>query len=101
MADDSNRPERPRLEPEIIPPARARGDSDWSQGGWRPQVSGVSGTHRIYVTRLGPFGMTLLMLIIGILIAVILLAVLGAVLIWIPILALLVAAGAIFRLLRR
>jgi hypothetical protein len=99
MADDSNQPERPRLEPEIIPPARAREDSDWSQRGWRPQVS--SGTHRIYVTRLGPFGMTLLMLIIGILIAVILLAVVGAVLIWIPILALLVVAGAIFRLLRR
>ena len=45
--------------------------------------------------------MTLLMLIIGVVIAVILLAVVGAVLIWIPILALLVAAGAIFRLLRR
>ena len=101
MADDSTQPERPRLEPEIIPPARARDDSDWTQRGWRPQMSGASGTHRIYVTRLGPFGMTLLMLIIGIVIAVILLAVVGAVLIWIPILALLVAAGAIFRLLRR
>jgi len=32
---------------------------------------------------------------------VILLAVIGAVLIWIPVVALLVAAGAIFRLLRR
>ena len=41
------------------------------------------------------------MLIVGVVIAVILLAVLGAVLIWIPVLALLVAAGAIFRLLRR
>ena len=102
MADDTTRPERPRLEPEIIPPARARGDSDnWTQRGQRPEISGVSGTHRIYVTRLGPFGMTLLMLIIGIVIAVILLAVVGAVLIWIPILALLVVAGAIFRLLRR
>jgi len=101
MADDSNRPERPRLEPEIIPPARARGDGDWSQRSWRPETSSASATHRIYVTRLGPFGMTLLMLIIGIVIAVILLAVVGVVLIWIPILALLVAAGVIFRLLRR
>jgi hypothetical protein len=41
------------------------------------------------------------MLIVGVVIAAILLAVLGAVLIWIPVLALLVAAGAIFRLLRR
>jgi hypothetical protein len=40
-------------------------------------------------------------LIVGILAAVILLAVLGAVLIWIPMIALLVAAGAIFRILRR
>jgi hypothetical protein len=41
------------------------------------------------------------MLIVGVLAAVILLAVIGAVLIWIPVVALLVAAGAIFRLLRR
>jgi len=58
-------------------------------------------THRIYVARLGPFGIALLMLIIGVLAAVILLAVVGVVLIWIPVVALLVAAGAIFRLLRR
>jgi len=38
--------------------------------------------HRIYVARLGPFGVALLMLIVGILAAVILLAVVGAVLIW-------------------
>jgi hypothetical protein len=101
MADNSDHPEQPRLEPEIIPPARARSKSDWSQRGWQPETSSMSGTHRIYVTRLGPFGMTLLMLIIGLLIAVVLLAVLGAVLVWIPILALLVAVGFIFRLLRR
>ena len=41
------------------------------------------------------------MLIIGIVIAFILLAVVGAILIWIPILAGLLAVGAIFRLLRR
>jgi hypothetical protein len=58
-------------------------------------------THRIYVARLGPFAIALLMLIVGVLAAVILLAVIGAVLIWIPVVALLVAAGAIFRLLRR
>jgi hypothetical protein len=57
--------------------------------------------HRIYVARLGPFGVALLMLIVGILAAVILLAVVGAVLIWIPVFALLLAAGVVFRLLRR
>jgi hypothetical protein len=41
------------------------------------------------------------MLILGFVAAVILLAVVGAILVWIPILALLVAAGVVFRLLRR
>jgi hypothetical protein len=97
MAKALNQPERPRLEPEIIPPERNRRESDWRQDAWRPYIS----THRIYVGRLGPFGVALLMLIVGILVAVILLAVLGAILIWIPILALLLAAGVMFRLLRR
>lgn len=100
MMKDSNRPERPRLEPEIIPPDRT--GSDWRQHAGRPDVSTLAGgAHRIYVTRLGPFGVALLMLVVGILAAVILLAVLGAVLLWIPVVALLLAAGAIFRLLRR
>jgi hypothetical protein len=43
----------------------------------------------------------MLMLVIGIVIAVILLATIGAILVWIPILALLLAAGVIYRLLRR
>jgi hypothetical protein len=100
MMRDSDRPERPRLEPEIIPPARSRRGSDWQQYVWRSQAS-AGETHRIYVTRLGPFGMALLMLVIGIVIAVILLATIGAILVWIPILALLLAAGVIYRLLRR
>ncbi len=101
MAQDSNRPERPRLEPEIIPPDRTRREPDWPQDAWRPYVSTAGGTHRIFVAGLGPFGIAVVMLIVGILVAVILLAVVGAVLVWIPIFALLVAAGAVFRLLRR
>jgi hypothetical protein len=97
---DSDRPERPRLEPEIIPPERGRRGTDWQQYVWRSQAS-TGETHRIYVTRLGPFGMAMLMLVIGIVIAVILLATIGAILVWIPILALLLAAGVIYRLLRR
>ena len=58
-------------------------------------------THRLYVAKFGPFGLAMLMLIIGFAAAVILLAVVGAILVWIPILALLVSAGVIYRLLRR
>jgi hypothetical protein len=102
MAEKSDIPERPRAEPEIIPPDRTGRESDWRRYEWRPDASAFTGqTHRIYVGRVGPFGIALFLLIVGIVIAVILLAVLGAVLIWIPVLALLVAAGAIFRLLRR
>jgi hypothetical protein len=101
MAEDSNQPERPRLEPEIIPPDRTRREPDWPQNAWRPHASTAGGMHRIYVARLGPFGVALLMLIVGILAAVILLAVVGAVLIWIPVFALLLTAGVVFRLLRR
>lgn len=96
MAEHSTRPERPRLEPEIIPPRRERRDGDW-----RPYVATMSGTHRIYVAQLGPLRMGLLMAVVAILVAVTLLAVLGAVLVWIPIFALLLGVGVIFRLLRR
>jgi hypothetical protein len=102
MAENSNRPERPRLEPEIIPPARSRHESGWQHDVWPPYMSSsTGGTHRLYVARLGPFGLAVLMLLIGIVIAVLVLAVVGAILVWIPILALLLAAGVIFRLWRR
>lgn len=101
MADNSNRPERPRLEPEIIPPARGRRGSDWYQDVWPPYVSAAGSTHRIYIAKLGPFGFALLMLVVGIVAAMVVLAVVGAILIWIPILAILLAAGVVFRLLRR
>ncbi|MGA8651217.1 MAG: hypothetical protein ACLP19_04110 [Xanthobacteraceae bacterium] len=101
MAEHSDRPERPRLEPEIIPPARGRRESGWQHDLWEPYAPSAGTTHRLYVARLGPFGFAILMMIIGFVAAVILLAVVGAILVWIPILALLVAAGLIFRLLRR
>ncbi len=101
MAEDPDRPERPRLEPEIIPPERSRGDSEWPPRAWRSYGSGAHIRQQIYVAKLGPFGFALLMAIIGIVAALILLAVVGAILVWIPILALLLAAGFIYRLLRR
>jgi hypothetical protein len=85
-------------EPEIIPPsagARLR-DSDaiWVSFNER-------GTHRIYVTRLGPFSLVLLALGIGLLAALVLILVIGTFLIWISLVALLVIATIIFALLRQ
>jgi hypothetical protein len=102
MTDKSDMPEQPRAEPEIIPPDRTNRAPDWRHRAWPPDGSAwVGGTQRIYVGRIGPFGLALLMLIVGVLAAVIRLTVVGAVLLWIPILVLLVAAGAVYRLLRR
>jgi hypothetical protein len=99
MAHYSDRPERPRLEPEIIPPAHGRREPGCDV--WEPYAPSAGTTHRLYVAKFGPFGLAMLMLIIGFVAAVILLAVVGAILVWIPILALLVSAGVIYRLLRR
>ena len=107
MVDDPDQPERPRVEPEIIPPDRNPRRPDWRRQAWRRQTrqpffsTAADETHRIYVTRLGPLGVALLILIVGVIAAVILLALVGAVLIWIPAVALLLAVGALFRLFRR
>jgi hypothetical protein len=58
-------------------------------------------SHRIYTARLGPFGLILMALAIAIAAAVMLVLLLGAVLFWIPILVLLVAAAVISGLLRK
>jgi len=97
MAQDPNKPERPRVEPEIIPPDRGRG-SDW------PPPYGFSetrSTHRFYVTRISPFGFALMMLVIGLLAAVFLLVLISTALIWIPLLAVFVVIAAIFRFFGR
>ena len=107
MVDDPDQPERPRVEPEIIPPDRSPRRPDWREQAWRQQTwqpffsTAADETHRIYVAKLGPLGVALLILLIGVIAAVILLALVGAVLIWIPVVALLVAIGALFRLFRR
>jgi hypothetical protein len=101
MTHYSDRPERPRLEPEIIPPARGRRYPGWQSDIREPYAPNSGATHRLYMAKFGPFGLAILMLIIGFVAAVVLLAVVGAILVWIPILALLVSAGVIYRLLRR
>jgi hypothetical protein len=101
MAHYTDRPERPRLEPEIIPPARGRREPGWQYDVWEPYAPNAGAARRLYMAKFGPFGLAMIMLAIGFLAGVILLAVVGALLVWIPILALLVGAGVVFRLLRR
>ena len=104
MANDKDQPELPRVEPEIIPPDRQeRGPergSDW-RAAWRPSgPNQTAGMHRVYVTRIGPFGFAMLMLGFAILAAAILLIFAGAILLWLPVVALLIVVGAIVRFLR-
>jgi hypothetical protein len=101
MTYDNEPPERPRAEPEIIPPNRGGRQSDWRNSPWHGNVfTGTRGTQRVYVTRVGPLSVALLMLAIAAIIAIIVIATLGLVLIWIPVLAVVVVAAALFRLFR-
>ena len=97
MSHNWNRTDRPRLEPEIIPPRYRRRDGDWLEGGFAPYTSSAGGTQRIYFTKLGPFGLAIVMLVIGFVAAIVLLATVGALLIWLPILAILLGIGVVFR----
>jgi len=100
MARHPDEPERPRAEPEIIPPDRGGRGRDT---GWPPAYgfTQMRGTQRVYVGRIGPFGFVLIMLIVGVLAAVLLLLLIGAALLWIPVVAALVVIAAISGLLRR
>ena len=95
---NSDMPERPRVEPEIIPPQRGERQQQSAQF----YVHGDSRTtHRIYVTRLGPVGLALALLTLSLLGLVFLFVILGALIIWIPALLIVVAVAAIFGFLLR
>ena len=94
MTNDGKAPERPRVEPEIIPPERTRSAR---QGA--PYFE-TSGTHRVYVTRIGPLGSVLLMLALALFVAVGGLLFVGALLISIPLVAFLIIVGVIAGLWR-
>jgi|SRR6266481_7219414 len=91
--------EKPRAEPEIIPPGGDDRESESSAVHIRVFVDG-GGIRNIHVSRLGPLGILVLALMIGILLAIMLVLVLGAFLIWIPLVVLVVAAAIISGLLR-
>jgi hypothetical protein len=101
MTYSNEPPERPRTEPEIIPPDRSGRQSDWRNSPWQGNpFTGARGTQRIYVTRVGPFGVAMLLLAIAAILAIIVIVSLGLVLLWIPVLALIVVAAALYRFLR-
>ncbi len=85
--------ERPRVEPEIIPPGDVRS---------RRAGASFDGTQRVYVARVGPFGFAMVALAIAALAMLLFLLVLGAFVILIPLAGLLLAviiAVGLFRVL--
>jgi putative flippase GtrA len=92
MNQRPTRSERPRSEPEIIPPGDADTRARWSFDG--------RGTHRVYVARVGPFGFVLLGFVIATLVGLLLLFLLGAFVILIPLAGLLLAVAVVTSFLR-
>jgi hypothetical protein len=96
VVGDQNRvpPEQPRSEPEIIlpgEPLRSSRTDNFAQ--WQ-------GVHRIYIARPGPFGMFAVALAIIAAFGIVLLLLWGALLIIVPMIALLVVAGIISGVVR-
>ncbi|HVN63060.1 MAG TPA: hypothetical protein VMT58_00370 [Candidatus Binataceae bacterium] len=89
--------EKPRSEPEIIPPDRVH-DHEMRRAArlWNEGVS----YQRIYVGRIGPLGIFLMALAGSAIAILLLLFVIGAFLIWIPIVGLIVAVLIFSGLLR-
>lgn len=87
--------DKPRSEPEIIPPDRNARGTHRTQG-----FNDAHGSARVHVVRLGPLGSILVVLITAILAAVVLALLLGALLIWLPLLVLFIAGAIIVAILR-
>ena len=90
----NGRVERPRIEPEIIPPGEPLRS---------PRTGEFTGSRfgpRIYVARFGTLG--IIMVVLGVLAVttLILVLLLGALLVWIPVVGLIVAAAILSRWLR-
>ncbi|UYO53819.1 hypothetical protein [Rhodopseudomonas palustris] len=94
MTDQSRPPERPRYEPEIIPPGQTHDPM-----GTRIFID-QNTTEHVFVGKVGPLGLLLMALAIGAVIAVVLVLLLGAFLLWIPVVGLLIAAGLVAGVLR-
>jgi hypothetical protein len=91
------KPEEPRCEPEIIPPARGRTQAYQSGPDW---FADERGTSRIFVARVGPWSLIGIVLLIGLFAGAVLAILLGALLIAIPVVGLLIAGALIANALR-
>jgi hypothetical protein len=107
MPNYSDEPERPRAEPEIIPPGqgngRGRGPA-WPQppfGFTQNRGSQNYGSQRVFVGRIGPLGFLLILAMVGLFGAVMLLVLIGTALIWIPVIAVFLIIAAVGGLIRR
>ena len=92
--------EEPRSEPEIIPPDHAGRRSAHASSRARVFVDS-HGTERIFIATPGPLGIILVALTAGILSAVLLILLLGAFLIWVPLVVFFVAGAIVSGILRR
>ena len=77
-------PERPRVEPEIIPPGRDRAQRG-GNGMWM-RFEQRDGMHRVFIARPGLPTIILGLVIFSLIVALILLVLAGIVFLWIPIL---------------
>jgi Flp pilus assembly protein TadB len=91
--------EVPRSEPEIIPPRRAGSRAQRDRTIWA--ASDRQGLHRIYVAKLGPSGLVVLSLGLVFLVVCALFLIAGAILIWIPLAAILLVGSIVAAFLRR
>jgi hypothetical protein len=89
--------EEHRSEPEIIPPGRAGGGGP-ERTFWMRDVE--RGSHRIYVTKIGRFGLLPFFLLGGFILIALLIFVLGVFLVLIPVAGVVLAAAIIAGLLR-
>jgi hypothetical protein len=94
---DRRFPPEHRSEPEIIPPGRADGGEPESTF-WARDVE--HGSHSVYVTKIGRFGLLPFFLLGGIISIALFIFVLGAFLILIPLAGVVLAAAIIAGLLR-
>jgi hypothetical protein len=83
--------EEPRSEPEIIPPGHAK------RG---PTRMGDAHVGRIFIAKFGPFGTILLTLVVGLLSAVLMVLLFGALLVALPAAVLIVTAAIVAGILR-
>ena len=97
MSSDQNpdrSPQRPRSEPEIIPPAREERAPRGPAGIWM-RIDERDGVRRVFIARPGLLSIILGLLIVGLIAAAVFLLLAGLVLLWIPI----VIGGVILALL--